>query len=180
MRILIFAPFTLSIPVLSLSLSPLYPFPLSIPFTSLSLSPLNPLHLSIPFNSLFLSLLYPFPLSIPFPFLSLSPLYPFHLSLSLLSLLTSLYLSFYLSFSLSFSLAYLMDVFILVIHKCLVVHNEHPKLMQNLYLHYIISQRRMLFYLVWLCLRWIRFWTWFINWLSFVQSKYDLKLGRYY
>jgi hypothetical protein len=66
MRMLLCAPFTLSIPFTSLSLSPLYPFHLSIPFTSLSLSPL-----------------YPFPLSIPFPSLSLSPLYPFHLSLSL-------------------------------------------------------------------------------------------------
>ena len=46
------APFTLSIPFTSLSLSPLYQFHLSIPFPSLSLSPL----LSIPFTSLSLSL----------------------------------------------------------------------------------------------------------------------------
>ena len=80
------------------------PFTLSIPFTSLSLSPLYPFHLSIPFSSLSLSPLYSFHLSIPFTSLSLSPLYPFHLSLSLpLSL-----------FSLSFSFAYLMDVFVVV------------------------------------------------------------------
>ena len=38
---LLCAPFTLSIPFTSLSLSPLYPFQLSIPFTSLSLSPIS-------------------------------------------------------------------------------------------------------------------------------------------
>ena len=59
---LLCAPFTLSIPFLYLSLSPLYPFQLSIPFTSLSLSPLS---LSLSYLSL--------PLYIsPSTFLSLS------------------------------------------------------------------------------------------------------------
>ena len=54
---LLCAPFTLSIPFTSLSLSPLYPFRLSIPFTSLSLSYLSlPLYIS-PSTFLFLSLL---------------------------------------------------------------------------------------------------------------------------
>ena len=80
MRNFLCAPFTLSIPFTSLSLSPLYPIHLSIPFTSLSLSPLYPFHLSINFTSL---------------------------SLSLLSLPPSLYLSFYLTLSLSASLSLL-------------------------------------------------------------------------
>ena len=114
---LLCAPFTLSIPFTSLSLSPLYPFHHSIPFTSLSLSPLYPFHLSIPFTSL-----------------SLSPLYPFHPSLSLslsytsLSIYISLLLPFFLSlFSLSFSLAYLMDVFVLVIYNILTSSVGEPE-----------------------------------------------------
>ena len=90
---LLCAPFTLSIPFTTLSLSPLYPFHLSIPYTSLSLSPLYPLHLSIPFTCL------SFSLSLISSSLSISLLLPFFLSL----------------FSQSFSLAYLMDVFVLVI-----------------------------------------------------------------
>ena len=72
---LLCAPFTLSIPFTSLSLSPLYPFHLSISFSSLSLSPLYPfsplspsLSLSLISPSLSISLLLPF-------FLSLSSLY---------------------------------------------------------------------------------------------------------
>ena len=82
---LICAPFTLSIRLTSLSLSPLYPFHISIPFTSLSLPPLNP-SLSYLYLPLYIS---------PSTFLSLS-------------LLLSL-------FSLSISLAYLMDVFVFVL-----------------------------------------------------------------
>ena len=75
---LLCAPFTLSIPFISLSLSPLYPYHLSIPFTSLSLSPLYIFHLSIPFTSLSLS---PLSLSLISPSLSKSLILPFFLSL---------------------------------------------------------------------------------------------------
>ena len=98
-RILLCAPFTLSIPFTSLSLSPLYPFHLSILFTSLSLS-----------LSLFLSPFYPFHLFIPFTSLSLSPLFPFHLSIpftSLSYLSLPLYISPFTFLSLSPSLSLL-------------------------------------------------------------------------
>ena len=71
---LLCAPFTLSIPFTSLSLSPLYLFHPSIPFTSLSFSPLS-FSLSLSYLSL--------PLYIsPSIFLSLSLLLPFFLSVS--------------------------------------------------------------------------------------------------
>ena len=66
-RILLFAPFTLSVLFTSLSLSPLYPYHLSIPFTSLSLSPRYPFHLSLSLNYLSLPLYIS-----PSTFLSLS------------------------------------------------------------------------------------------------------------
>ena len=60
---LLCAPFTLSIPFTSLSLSPLYPCHLSIPFTYLSLSPIYPFHLSLSLLSLPPSLYLSFYLS---------------------------------------------------------------------------------------------------------------------
>ena len=93
-RILLCAPFTLSIPFTSLSLSPLYPFHLSIPFISLSLSPLYPFHISISLSLyiyiyLSLSLSFSFYLSISLisPSLSIYLLLPFFLSLSLFSII---------------------------------------------------------------------------------------------